>query len=144
MDIRKIADRYCVTPQITPEDIAAIHAAGFETIICNRPDAEVPTELSAANMRAAAEAAGLEFHDLPLTHDSMTAQRIARQRAICAEADWPVLAYCASGTRCTVVWALGQTGHRPVGEIVSIAQSAGYDLAPLRPRLEEMSTQGGV
>jgi len=144
MEIRKITDRYCVTPQITAEDIAAIHAAGFDTIICNRPDAEVPTEQSVAKMRAAAEAAGLAFHDLPLTHDSMTAERIARQRTICDEADGPVLAYCASGTRCTVVWALGQTAHRPVSEIVSMAQSAGYDLAPLRPRLEEMAAQGGV
>ncbi|MDR9485584.1 MULTISPECIES: TIGR01244 family sulfur transferase [Sediminimonas] len=144
MDIRKITDSYSVTPQITPEDLAAIRAAGFGTVICNRPDSEVPADLNAETMRAAAQAAGLQFHDLPLTHDTMTPQRIAEQRAICDDADEPVLAYCASGTRCTVVWALGQAGQRPVDEILSTAQAAGYDLAPLRPRLEERSSQAGT
>lgn len=144
MDIRKITDSYSVAPQITPEDLAAIRAAGFSTVICNRPDGEVPADLNAATMQAAAEAAGLEFHDLPLTHDTMSPQRIARHRAICENATGPVLAYCASGTRCTVVWALGQAGHRPVNEIVSTALAAGYDLAQLKPRLEELATQDGA
>lgn len=133
MDIRRITDDYAVSPQIAPDDVPAIKAAGFETVICNRPDAEVPVELRADVLRAAVEAAGLRFEALPVTHDTLEglagAQREARRGA--------TLAYCASGTRSTVIWALGEAGRRPAEEIVEAAGRAGYDLAGLRPRLEE-------
>ena len=144
MDTRRITDRYSVAPQIMAEDLAAIAAAGFTTVICNRPDTEVPDELRAARIGDAAAAAGLAFHDLPLTHDSMTPGRIAHQRRIGAEATGPILAYCASGTRCTVIWALGEAGHRDTDEILSMARAAGYDLAALRPQLEALAARGGA
>ena len=40
MDIRKITDELSVAPQIGASDIAAIVAAGFRSVICNRPDGE--------------------------------------------------------------------------------------------------------
>ena len=49
----------------------------------------------------------------------------------------PILAYCRTGTRCTVLWALSQAGHRSIDEILQIAAAAGYSLEALRPRLEE-------
>ena len=53
MDIRHIDESYHVSPQITPEDAAALAEAGFSTLICNRPDAEVPPALQAEAMRQA-------------------------------------------------------------------------------------------
>lgn len=140
MDIRHIDESYHVSPQITLDDTAALAAAGFKTLICNRPDAEVPPVLQSDAMRAAAEAAGLDFHVLPLTHQTMTPENIARQAELVAGSEGPVLAYCASGTRCTVIWSLAQamTGARDTDEILSTAAAAGYDLAGLRPQLEMM------
>ncbi|SFQ97663.1 TIGR01244 family sulfur transferase [Poseidonocella sedimentorum] len=137
MDIRPLTPDYAVSPQIAPEDLPAIAEAGFTAVICNRPDAENPPDWQAAAMQDAAEAAGLRFHVLPITHDSMTPERIAQQKALVAENDGPVLAYCASGTRCTVIWALGEAGTRGADEILQIAGRAGYALEPLRPRLEQ-------
>ncbi len=137
MDIRRITPDYAVSPQIEPEDVPEIAAQGFRTIVCNRPDEEVPMELSAEVMRIAAEAAGLRFVVNPVTHPTMTAERIAAQ----AEAlrDGPVLAYCASGTRSSVLWSLAQAGTAPVDEILSATGRAGYDLSGLRPRLEALA-----
>ncbi|WP_319823877.1 TIGR01244 family sulfur transferase [Thalassovita sp.] len=135
MQIRQITPRYSVSPQINPEDLAAIKAAGFVKVICNRPDEEIPPSHHAATMQSAAEAAGLEFFNLPLTHQTMTPQNITAQFAAVDCCDGPVLAYCASGTRCTVIWALSQAGSMPVDEILGTAQRAGYDLSGLRPRL---------
>lgn len=135
MDIRPITDGYAVTPQIAPEDAAAIAAAGFRTVICNRPDGENPPELQAEAVGRAVEAAGLKFAVLPLTHQTMTPENIAAQRALIEGSDGPVLAYCASGTRCTVIWALGQAGSRPAEEIIATAAKAGYDIAGLAGRL---------
>ncbi|WP_010137336.1 TIGR01244 family sulfur transferase [Oceanicola sp. S124] len=139
MDIRQLTPSYSVSPQIDPADMAAIREAGFTRIICNRPDAENPPHLHAAQMAKAAEAAGLDFAVLPLTHDTMTPENIARQMSL-AEAEGPVLAYCASGTRCSVIWSLGKAseGSLDIDEILSTTARAGYDLSGLRPRLEQL------
>jgi uncharacterized protein (TIGR01244 family) len=144
MDIRQITPRYAVSPQIDPEDIAAIKAAGFTAVICNRPDEEVSPFYRADQMAEIAQAEGLAFHVLPLTHQTMTPENIARQRTLIEEAAGPVLAYCASGTRSSVVWSLGQAGHLPVDEIMQATAAAGYDLGGLRPQLTALEAQGGV
>ena len=134
MDIRRITPTYAVAPQIAPEDLPGIAAAGFRTIVCNRPDSEVPVELSSAVMRVAAEAAGLDFVDNQVTHQTMTPARIATQAE--AMASGPVLAYCASGTRSSILWSLAQPATISADEIIVAAGKAGYDLAPLRSRIE--------
>ncbi|SER00246.1 TIGR01244 family sulfur transferase [Thalassovita taeanensis] len=136
MDIRQITPRYSVSPQISAEDLPAIKAAGFARVICNRPDEEVPASHQAAAIAAAAQDAGLDFVILPLTHQTMTPERVAQQSGAIDTADGPVLAYCASGTRCSVIWALSQAGHRSADEILSMTAAAGYMLDQLRPRLE--------
>ena len=134
MDIRSITPEYGVSPQIAPDDIPDIKAAGYEVVVCNRPDAEVPLELSAETIRIAVEAAGLAFVVNPVTHPTMTAERIAAQAE--AMGRGRVLAYCASGTRSSILWSLAQAGAMTADEIIGAAARAGYDLAGLRPRLD--------
>ncbi|SHH87191.1 TIGR01244 family sulfur transferase [Marivita hallyeonensis] len=136
MDIRQISERYSVSPQIDPEDAAAIKAAGITTVICNRPDAEVPPSHQTDAIRAALEAEGLRFEVLPITHQTMTPDRVAAQADIVASSDGPVLAYCASGTRSSILWALSQAGQQSADQILNAVSRAGYDLAALRPTLD--------
>ena len=140
MDIRELTPRYYVSPQIAPEDMDSLKANGITRILCNRPDAEVPPSHSAAAIRTAAEAAGLSFADQPLTHQTMTPENVARNRELGAATDDVILAYCASGTRSTIAWALGQAGNVPADEIVETAKSAGYDIENLRPALDQSFT----
>lgn len=135
MDIRQLTPTYFVSPQISPDDMDALSAAGITVILCNRPDAEVPPSHSAAAIRAAAEAAGLTFAEVPLTHQSMVPEVIAENRAMGADTDGVVLAYCASGTRSTIAWALGQAGTLPAEEIISSAAKGGYDLRNMQQAL---------
>ena len=136
MDIRPITPRYAVSPQIAPEDIAAIREAGFTKVICNRPDSEIPPEIQAEAIGTAVRDAGLEFEAIPLTHQTMNAENIDRQMRAAEASEGPVLAYCASGTRCSVVWALGQASQgMPADEILAATNRAGYDLSQLAPRL---------
>lgn len=134
MDIRRITPDYAVSPQIAPDDMPDIAAAGFRTVVCNRPDSEIPVELSSGVMRIAAEAAGLGFVDNQVTHQTMTPERVEAQAQ--AMAAGPVLAYCASGTRCSVLWSLVQAGTTPTEDILEATAKAGYDLSGLRPRLD--------
>ncbi len=141
MKTAKLTDKYHVAPQISPEDAVALRDAGFTKVICNRPDEEVPPALQAAAIEAAVRAAGLEFDVMPITHQSMTEAAIAQQIDFVEASDGPVLAYCASGTRCSVIWALGQAGKMPVDEILSTTEQAGYALGHLRPMLEALANR---
>lgn len=137
MDIRAITPTYAVSPQIDPADFPEIAAAGFKAVICNRPDAEIPPQLHADTLAKAAADAGLKFEILPLTHQTMTPENIARQSDIIADAGGPVLAYCASGTRSCVIWALSQSGVQGADAILEQAAKAGYDLSGMRSALAE-------
>lgn len=136
---RKLTDTYSVSPQISPEDAATIREAGFVMVLCNRPDEEIPPALQADAMRQAIEAEGLRFAALPLTHQTMNAENILAQQELVARAGGPVLAYCASGTRCTVIWALGQAATLGPESVIETAQKAGYDISGLRPTLNALS-----
>ncbi|MBQ0803568.1 MULTISPECIES: TIGR01244 family sulfur transferase [unclassified Sulfitobacter] len=132
MDMRKITPRFFASPQIDPSDMAAIAEAGITLILCNRPDAEVPPSHQHEAIKAAAEAAGIKFAYQPLTHQTMTPDVIANNRAISTALDETVLAYCASGTRSTIAWALGQAGEVPADELIEAARAGGYDLSHMR------------
>lgn len=143
MDIRPLTDTYAVSPQIEPADVAAIRDAGFVTVICNRPDAENPPHRQVAAMRAAVEAAGMTFVDNPLSHGNLTEDIITRQREAIDGAPGPVFAYCASGNRCSILWALSQAGTRPVDELIDLPARYGYQLGGLRPLLEARAAGRG-
>ncbi len=112
-----------------------IVAQGFSTVICNRPDEEIAHPQQAEAMKAAAEALGLAFHYNPLTMQTFTPERIAAQKQIISDASGPVLAYCGSGTRSCMAWALGASAEMSADEILGLAQGAGYNLEGLRAAL---------
>lgn len=141
MDMRQITDTYFVAPQLDAADMTEAAEAGITTIIANRPDPEVPPSHQADALQAAAEAAGLSFVHLPIAHQTMTPEAIETQMRALSEAHGKVLAYCASGTRSTVIWAIGtaQAGQMSPDEILSAAASGGYDLSNMRPLLDQLS-----
>ncbi len=143
MDIRRISPDYAVSPQIEPADLPAIAEAGFTTVLCNRPDEEVPAELQADALRIATEAAGLRFAVNEVTHQGLNRDVVGRQMQVLDSSDGPVLAYCASGTRSSIVWSLGQVGRMETDSIIKATAEAGYDLERLRPQLEALRADEG-
>jgi uncharacterized protein (TIGR01244 family) len=139
MDIRPLTSDYAVSPQIEPADIDAIKAAGFTTVINNRPDGEIPPHLHGQTIRAAVEAAGLSFVDNPVIGGQLSMQNVEAQAAAMAEASGPVLAYCASGNRSSVVWALSLAGQMPVDDLIGLPARHGYELEGLRPQIEALA-----
>lgn len=142
MDIRALTPGYAVSPQITLEDLPAIRAAGFTTLIDNRPDAEIPGPLHTAPMQAAAEAVGLTFVVNSVISGGMTMENVAAQRAAIDAATGPVLAYCASGNRSSQVWALALAGQMPADDLIGIPARFGYQLEGLRGTIERLAQQG--
>jgi uncharacterized protein (TIGR01244 family) len=137
LDLKRINEHISVSPQISPDDFVAIKAAGFVTVINNRPDGESPDQPSSAQMQAAAEAAGLAYHYIPLGRDGVSPDMVAETEAVLEGSNGPVFAYCRSGTRSTTLWALSQAGKLPAQEIVSAAAQAGYDMSHLLGHLSQ-------
>jgi uncharacterized protein (TIGR01244 family) len=135
MDIRALTPTYAVSPQIDPSDLPAIKAAGYTTVIDNRPDGEIPPDLHTEVMRAAAEALGLVFIANPIIQGQLGPSQVAMQSAAMAQASGPVFAYCASGNRCSILWALTQAGTRPADDLIAVPARYGYNLEHLRGAL---------
>lgn len=143
MAMIELTPGYSVAPQIALEDMQAAADAGVTLVICNRPDEEVPPELSHRAMEEAAREAGLDFAYIPVTNEGLTLDQVTRQAELLAKAEGPVLAYCRSGTRCSIVWAMGKAGEMPVDEILATTAKAGYQLEGIRPTLETLAAQKG-
>ena len=139
--IKRINARISVAPQIVEADVAEIAAAGFRTLMNNRPDGEGADQTPDASIRAAAQAAGLNYVYLPVISGQMTPQNVEDFRKVLAEAEAPVLAYCRTGTRCTNLWALAVAGDQSTDEIISSAAGAGYDVSGLAPVIGQLAAQ---
>jgi uncharacterized protein (TIGR01244 family) len=128
-DFRHVTDDLSVAPQISVADVGEAARQGFKTIINNRPDGEEPAQPRSAEIEAAAKAAGLAYHHIPVVGGPTPAQ-VEATRAVLQDAEEPVLAFCRSGTRSIVTWSLCQatSGARSRGELVSLGRDAGYDL----------------
>lgn len=137
LDLKRINDHISVSGQILPEDVATLKAAGFTTIINNRPDAEQPDQPAGAQIEAAAKAVGLAYHAIPLGRDGVSANMVEKTRAVLEGSQGPVFAFCRSGTRSTTLWALSQAGEMDANEIISGAADAGYDMSHLAAHLSQ-------
>ena len=139
MDIRPLSDTYAVSPQILPEDIPAIAAAGYEMIICNRPDAENPAELSAEALRPLVEAAGMGFVVNPVIGSALTMDMVEAQRAAIDGTPGKVFAYCASGNRSSIVWALALAGRQPTDDLIDAGRQYGYQAGQFRDLIDRLA-----
>ena len=136
MDIRRLTETYAVSPMIGLEDLAQIKALGFTDVINNRPDGEITPDVQTAAMQAAATALGLTFHINPVIGGALTEENVRLQAAAMAGATGPVLAYCASGNRSSIVWALAHAGTTSADDLIGTAAKFGYNLEHLRPALD--------
>ena len=131
MQIVNISGPYNVSPQISLKDVQFLSEKGFEKIICNRPDFEVPPNIQSYIIEKVAMEIGLSFEYHPLTFDNMNAENIEKQMAFINGSERPVLAYCTSGTRCAAISALGQIGKMSKYEILKTTLESGYNLEGL-------------
>ncbi len=141
LDLRRLTPTYTVAPQIDPEDMAALKAAGYAMVINNRPDAEIAPDWQDYAMSQAAAKAGLAYVVNPVVPGDFSPEVVARQRAAIEAAGGPVLAYCASGNRSTVVWELVHAGQIPTDEMLAIAAAHGYQHAQFRALIEAYATK---
>ena len=137
---RRIDDNLLASPQITVADVAQAQALGVTLIVNNRPEGEEPDQTPGAAIEAAARAAGIDYVAIPVSHAGFGLGQVEAMRDALDGAEGPVLAYCRSGTRSTLLWALAEAkaGKNP-SVIASKAAGGGYDVSPIRQMIEMLS-----
>ncbi len=137
MDLRRITDDYSVAPQITVQDISAIAGSGFRSIMCNRPDGEDAGQAAYDEIARAAKEQGLEVRCVPIVSSGISPQDRKDFDTALRELPKPLLAYCRSGTRCTMLWTMVQMGRLDGEEILQLTSKAGYDMSGIIGRTKQ-------
>ena len=139
---RSVTKDLMVSPQIGLDAVAEAKTLGVTLIINNRPEGESEDQVPGADIEAAAHAAGLEYVAIPITHSGFSQPQVEAMVAALQGAEGKVLAYCRSGTRSTLLWALAESaqGGDP-DSLTNMAAKAGYDLAPVRPLMDMLKAQ---
>jgi len=138
---RTIHDRLMVSPQISVEDVAAAKSLGIGLIVNNRPEGESADQTPGDEIAAAAAQAGMAYVAIPVTHAGFSLNQVEALTAALKQAgDAGVLAYCRSGTRSTLLWALtmARAGMAPA-QIAQQAADAGYDVSPLQAQIDMLA-----
>jgi len=134
MQAHPLTDQLSVAAQISADDMATIAAQGFRSIVNNRPDDEAPGQPANAELEAAARQAGLEWRHIPVVSGKVNDEQVRSFAEALGQLPGPVLAFCRSGTRCSVLWALQAEGTADT--ILATTEAAGYELSMLRPWFE--------
>jgi len=116
--------------------IPSIADQGFRKIICNLPDGEIPDVHDSARIFEAAAHFDLECVYMPIVMTEMTPQIVLQHTKEVIETNGAVLAYCATGRRALMMWALEFSNKYSIDHILSKADSVGFDLTGMRQKLE--------
>lgn len=142
-DFRQVTATFWASPQIGLAEVAEAAERGMTLIVNNRPEGEADDQVPGEAIEAAARAAGLDYLAIPVGHAGFSEAQVEAMAAALARTDGPVLAYCRSGTRSTLLWSLAQAAAgRAPDAIAADAARAGYDVAPIRPLLDMLATRG--
>lgn len=137
MQIKRLTPDLAVGPQITADDVGTIAALGFRSIIANRPDGEAADQPDFESLQAAAKRHGLETRHIPVVASAIGDREIGAFRDALSELPRPVFAFCRTGTRAALLWALANNDTLTPDERVRTAAAHGYDLTAFIGRFAE-------
>lgn len=123
--ITKLDHKLSVTGQVSIDDLTGIAAAGYKSIICNRPDYEGGAAQPASEeLEAMARSLDITFVYLPVRIGAISAERAEAFQKLKAELPKPILAFCGSGRRATALHEM--TRQDETGEQQSVAAACNW------------------
>lgn len=141
MSIEKIADYLYVSRQLTERTAKLVAQYDIKTVICNRPDGEEPNQPDFETVKAWLNEAGIEkVVYMPTTMEAINDAQLKEFQDMVAQSPAPILAYCRTGTRSAMLWAMNQSKRGvEVNSLIRAADLAGINLTKERERLEAVS-----
>lgn len=145
--IVQLDEKLFVSGQIQPEDLPEIAKLGVKTIVNNRPDGEdLASQPYALEIEAVAKPLGIEVVNIPFTAQTLTSTEVAEFMDVLErQGGEPVLAFCRTGNRSSMVWAAAKIGQgAPIEQVVEKAANAGYDLRGAVPFLHNLGKMAAL
>ena len=127
----RISDKLFIAPQPGLDAFTDLAAAGFKSVISNRPGGEQPDQPSPAAERQAAATGGMQFHFIPVTAKAITEADVRSFQKAVAERPGPVFAHCRSGIRSASLHAIGEVldGRLAREDLPALGEKWGVDLS---------------
>ena len=135
---RQLDDKTLVDGQIGPDDVQELKALGVTLIVNNRPDGEDAGQPTSDEIEAAAREAGIEYRHVPIARGLGPSDIEAMREAMHSASEGKLFAFCRSGNRSTLAWAVARSEDGvPREELNRMANEAGFDLGPVSHLLRD-------
>ena len=135
---RPLDDRSMVGGQIAPGDVAALKSQGVTMIVNNRPDGEDVGQPAGDEIEAACKAAGIDYRHIPIVRGMGPTDVEAMRAAIAAIGDGKMFAFCRSGNRSALAWAVARSEDGVArNEIERCVEGAGFNVGPVAHLLRD-------
>lgn len=136
--VRQLDDKTFVDGQIHPDDVASLKALGVTLVVNNRPDQEDEGQPSSAEIEAAVRKAGMDYRHVPIVRGMGPSDVEAMREAIHSAGDGKLFAFCRSGNRSTLAWAVAKSEDGVEREeLERCARCAGFSLDPVAHLLRD-------
>ena len=113
MRIKQVSEELSISGQMMPIDMQALADRGYRSVICNRPDNESTGQPTFREIKKAAKKAGMEAKYIPIGFGGLLQQQLDDFASAVQEMPGPVLAFCLSGARSSMMAT--RTQPRPAG-----------------------------
>jgi uncharacterized protein (TIGR01244 family) len=135
---RQLDEKTLVNGQISPDDVAELKALGVTLIVNNRPDGEDAGQPESEDIEEAAKAAGIDYRHVPIARGMGPSDIEAMREAMHSVGDGKMFAFCRSGNRSTLAWAVAKSEDGVSREELNrCANEAGFDLGPVSHLLRD-------
>ena len=137
MKVKQITASVSVSEQITSSDLQLLVDSGVQLVINNRPDGEEENQPTSQSIEQAALSLGLEYIYMPIANRNIPNDAIEAFES-CMNGDKTIHAYCRTGTRSSLVWAMAQAKNSTSVDIINLAKTVEIDLTAIEDKLNEI------
>lgn len=134
----QIHENFSVSEQVTLDEIKSLAAEGVKVLICNRPDGEEPNQVTCSEIKAAAEANGINFVHIPVPGRIIPEEALEEFVKVIDGCNDKIHAYCRTGTRSSIFWGLSHARSNSADKVLAKAQSLGINLTPVADQIDDI------